>query len=365
MKHAALQVVAGFHGTALGPELKELIDAGIGGVVVFSRNIEEPDQLAELIEAIRAHASRPLLVTVDQEGGTVARIREPGTRWPNAAVYARTDDPHLVAAAGTALAKEIRAFGFNLDFAPVLDVMTNPANPVIGPRAFGEQAQTVIRWAGAWIEGVHATHTGTCGKHFPGHGDTSEDSHVTLPVCSLTEQTLRASHIKPFLDLRGVIDTIMTAHVMYPALDPNWPATLSPKIIDGMLRSEIGFDGLVFTDDLEMDAMKSFGDARVVAHQALEAGNDIVLACHTPEVIEACIAAARDTATLSIGHEQRCTKSLLRRTDFLKKYPDSGPWSRKERNLILGCQEHQDLARTFTKWDTSNEYALQTPVVDT
>ena len=257
-RHIGQLIVAGFSGPTIPPELRSLArDLDLGGIILFGRNIEEPEQVAELAyEAQALSRELPVWVTVDQEGGRVARLGAPFTRWPPACTLGRCGDTTLVERFGRALASELRAVGVTLDYAPVLDVRTNIENAVIGDRALAEEADEVARLGSAMIDALQANGIAACGKHFPGHGDTSADSHHELPVVEHPSERLHSVELKPFRAAveRGVA-AIMTAHVLYPVLDTDAPATLSHRIVTELLRDTLGFDGLVATDDMEMAAI--------------------------------------------------------------------------------------------------------------
>jgi len=241
----------------------------------------------------------------------------------------------------------------------VLDVMTRPDNPVIGPRAFASTPEQVIHQAGAWIDGATEAGVGVCGKHFPGHGHTDVDSHFALPVCPISADELLSTHVRPFKDLAPRLDSLMTAHVLYPELDRDLPATLSPRILNGIARKYMAFDGLIFTDDLEMKALANYGTPRQVAAGSLQAGNDILLACEHPHIVEQAVAAARD-ASLDRAGEIACGLALQRRRSFLSKCGDDGPLSAEHRALVLGRREHRALADFFFRYAEGAE--LDSPV---
>lgn len=255
----------------------------LGGVTIFNKNgnIESPDQVAALsFDAKRLGLELPAWVAIDQEGGRVARLRSPFTEWPPMATLGRSNDEALARRFARALAEELVAVGVSLDYAPVLDVHTNPANPVIGDRALADRAEVVARLARVIIEEFQAGGVAACGKHFPGHGDTDIDSHFDLPVVEQPPDRLRAVEFVPF---RAAIDSevafIMTAHVLVAALDDQRPATLSPRIVEDILRGELGYQGVIVSDDLEMKALSGTigpGDAAVAA---LNAGCDVLLIC--------------------------------------------------------------------------------------
>src|SRR5882724_2919070 len=227
-------LIAGFNGQQIPPELRSLArEFSLGGVILFARNVGEPEQVAELCyESARLVPDLPLWVSVDQEGGRVARLKAPFTEWPPMATLGRAGDVALAERFARALASELKAVGFTLDYTPVLDVLTNPKNPVIGDRALAEKAEEVARLGSAIVRALQGEGIAACGKHFPGHGDTSTDSHFELPLVEHPPDLLRRVEFVPF---RAAIDagvaTIMTAHVLVPSLDEERPASLSRRII--------------------------------------------------------------------------------------------------------------------------------------
>jgi beta-N-acetylhexosaminidase len=277
-------LMAGFTGTSLPVEIKALArEFSLGGIIFFGRNVVEPDQIADVAaEARELPTEWPVWVAVDQEGGRVARFRRPFTEWPPMATLGRSGDPVLARRFARALAAELAAVGVTLDFAPVLDILTNPRNPAIGDRALGETAATVGSLGAAIIEELQSAGVAACGKHFPGHGDTSVDSHEELPVVDHPPDRLRAVELEPFrAAIRAGVASIMTAHVLVPALDEERPATLSPRIVGPLLRDELGFDGVVFTDDLDMRGVATAYPPPVAVVEALVAGCDGVLICNS------------------------------------------------------------------------------------
>jgi len=277
----------GFEGKSLPAELSRWLAGGqVGGVVLFSRNIESPAQVLDLCREVRSAAGRgnPLpLIAVDQEGGRVARLKDPPfTGFPPAracSLFGRGDGG-MAEAVGAATAAELRAVGIDVNFAPVLDVDSNPRNPVIGDRAFSEDPRAAAAFGIAFAKGSLSRGILPVGKHFPGHGDTSADSHFELPVVRTRRETLLRRELLPFRRAaRAAIPALMTAHVMYPALDRAMPATLSRKILHELLRGRLRFRGTVFSDALEMKAIADrygIGEAAVLA---VTAGCDVVLVC--------------------------------------------------------------------------------------
>ena len=277
----------GFEGTSVPETLARWLARGeIGGVVLFSRNIESPAQVRALCREVRSAAGRgnPLpLIAVDQEGGRVMRLKDPPfTRFPPARACSHfcCRNETVAEGLGAAIAAELRAVGIDVNFAPVFDVDSNPRNTVIGDRAFSEDPRTAAALGIAFAKGSLSRGILPVGKHFPGHGDTSADSHKELPVARAGRQTLLRRELLPFRRaVRAGIPALMTAHVMYPALDRAVPATLSRKILHGLLRERLRFRGAVLSDALEMKAITlryGIGEAAVLA---VTAGCDVVLVC--------------------------------------------------------------------------------------
>ncbi len=260
MSHAGLAaktLIVGIPTTDIDATARRVVaDLHVGGVILFRRNIVSPEQTHGLIAALRALRKMPLILAVDQEGGRVQRLRAPLTEFPPAHAEASGEaQPNIAKEVGAQLARELLAVGFDLDFAPVVDVDTNPANPVIGDRSFGRTPETVSKLAVALIEGMQGAGMMACAKHFPGHGDTLEDSHKDLPSLPHDLERLRRVEWPPFAaTAKAKVATIMTAHVMFPALDPVWPATMSSTCL-AALRQETGFEGAIISDDLEMKAI--------------------------------------------------------------------------------------------------------------
>src|SRR5213593_1326802 len=243
VRKAGQRLMVGFHGHEASADVKSMIhDYGAGSVILFARNVASPEQVAELVRELQTEARAaghdlPLLVSVDQEGGRVARMRAPWTEWPPLRAVGRQGSEETARKMGEALAAELHACGIRLDFAPVVDVDTNPKNPVIGDRSFGADPDLVGRLGAAMIRGLQDGGVAACAKHFPGHGDTDLDSHLDLPVVEQSRRRLEDVEIRPFRRaIAAKVATIMMAHVLYPELDPEFPASISKPIVDGILR---------------------------------------------------------------------------------------------------------------------------------
>jgi beta-N-acetylhexosaminidase len=297
----ALQLLMfGFEGKQPTPFLKDLLRRGLGGVILFARNIESPEQVAGLTNELSALSTTPrrLLISVDQEGGRVARLRQGFSKIPTMRRVGQSRDPNLARLVGRILGEELRAVGVSYNLAPVLDVDTNPKNPVIGDRSFSREPAEVASMGLALAEGLLAEGVLPCGKHFPGHGDTNQDSHKTLPVLERSIESLRESELVPFREAaRSKLASLMTAHVVYPALDPHLPATLSPIVVKQLLRGELSYEGVVVSDDLEMNAVAARFDIGDATKMCIEAGLDIVLVCHQEARQEAAFQALMSCKT--------------------------------------------------------------------
>jgi beta-N-acetylhexosaminidase len=249
------------------------------GVILFRRNIENPDQLRALTDDLHALPWHPW-ISIDHEGGRVLRVGEPFTLFPCARDVASCGDVSLVEAVGRAMGRELRSVGIDINFAPVLDVDSNPVNPIIGDRAFGDDPAEVARYAVAFQQGLLSGGVVPCGKHFPGHGDTDRDSHKDLPVVHRNRSQLETMELPPFrAAIAAKMPLLMTAHVVYSALDPDQPATLSRPIVHGLLREQLGYQGVIVSDDLEMRAVSAHMPVCEAAVTALRAGVDWLLVC--------------------------------------------------------------------------------------
>lgn len=345
-------VVAGFAGTSLPVETRALArDVDLGGVILFARNIEAPQQVAELAHAARGLSrTAPPWVSVDQEGGRVARLQAPFTRWPAMRALGASGEAALAARFAGALARELRAVGVTLDYAPVLDVDTNPESPVIGDRALSADPEQAARLGLAVIGALQAGGVAACGKHYPGHGDAAADSHVELPVVAHGPERLRAVELAPFrAAAAGNVAAVMTAHVLYPALDGRQPATLSPRIL-GLLREELGFDGLLLSDDLEMGAITRHCAVEEAAVRAIGAGCDMVLLCgadtdRQAAAVEALIRAVEDGRLPRARVEQALARQERVKARFLAGVDDWRPPPPDALRAVVGAAEHAAIAR--------------------
>lgn len=325
----------------------------LGGVILFSRNIEAPEQVAELAAETEALGrTSPAWVSVDQEGGRVARLKEPFTRWPPMATLGRAgrEGDGLAARFATALAGELRAVGITLDYAPVLDIHTNPKNPVIGDRALAERAEDVARLGRVLIEALQDAGVAACGKHFPGHGDTSTDSHVELPLVEHPPDRLRAIEFEPFrAAIAARVAFIMTAHVLVPSLDEDRPATLSPRVVQSLLRDELGFEGVILSDDLEMKAVSARYPVPESAVEAIRAGCDGILICSgdldlQARTLEALVKAVESGVITAARCDDAFARLRRAKERFLMGERPGTAHRLRHLRQVLGREEHQRVA---------------------
>jgi beta-N-acetylhexosaminidase len=353
-------LIAGFQGETIPVELRTLArEFGLGGVILLGKNnnIAEPEQVAELChDAAGLCSDLPVWVSVDQEGGRVARLKAPFTEWPPMAALGRSGDVRLAERFARALAAELRAVGITLDYAPVLDVYTNPKNKVIGDRALSEEAAEVARLGTVIIRALQAERVAACGKHFPGHGDTVADSHFELPLVDQAPERLRELELVPFkAAIAARVATIMTAHVLVPALDERRPATLSRAVVSGLLREELGFEGLILSDDLEMKAIANTYSVPSAAVLAVEAGCDGVLICQSGdqglqvEALEALIHAVEENR-LPLGTVDDALLRHQRAKETFLTSSSSRPMSGKALRQLLGRDEHQAIAAEIARF---------------
>ena len=279
----------GFDGKIPTPEATRLIHEGVSGVILFARNVGTSDETRALIRELKAIAQGPLLLSVDQEGGRVARLTEGFEAFPPMRELGERS-PDEVRAIGRRLGAQVRGAGFDIDLAPVVDVDSNPANPVIGNRSFSRDPQVVATLGAAMIAGLQE-HVAACAKHFPGHGDTDKDSHYDLPRLPHALERLRACELVPFkAAVKAGVACVMTTHVVFDAIDPGVAATMSAPAIR-LLRDEVGFGGVCVSDCLEMKAISEHFGCGKAAVRAVAAGVDAMLVSHTPDAQHEVVAA--------------------------------------------------------------------------
>ena len=352
-RQAGRFVIAGFTGHTAPDDLRRLIqEFDLAGVIYFSRNIIEPAQVAELSREVAALARDwPFWISVDQEGGRVARLKAPFTEWPPAITLGRSDDEHLTTRFAGALAAELRAVGINMDFAPVLDVHSNPKNPVIGDRALSDDPELAARLGAAFIRAMQSAGVAACGKHFPGHGDTEVDSHEALPVVEHDVRRLEAVEFVPFRHaIAAEVATIMTAHVHARALDRDRVASFSPAVVTTWLKEKLGFSGVVISDDLGMKAVSATTPLPEATVAALSAGCDAVLLCNSTadeqwQAIEAIIRAAERNDLPA----KRIEDAFARQRRIKERFAATRPLAVPAIDRV-GHAEHQAIAREMAAW---------------
>jgi len=310
----------GFAGTEATSDIKKMIENyHVGGIIYFKRNIKSLQQVSDLsnelqILSARKRSGLPLLISTDQEGGMVNRLAG-GTHFPGNMVLGATRESSLAEKAGRITAGQLRAVGINMDLAPVLDVSNNPLNLVIGTRSFGGDPLLVADLGVAFIKGMQAEGIIACAKHFPGHGDTTVNSHLDLPVIECQKERLEKVEIYPFKQaIKAGVDSIMTAHICMPAIESRKgiPATLSYNILTNLLRGKLGYKGVVITDCMEMKAIAdSFGTVEGSV-MAIEAGTDIVLVSHSLDKQKAAIEEVAGAVKEGRIIEERINQSVLR-----------------------------------------------------
>lgn len=361
--------VFGFPGKTLDDDARELLAKDhCSGVILFKRNIDSLEQVVALNQEIHAatkDAPFPPFISVDQEGGRVARLRGICTDVPSMRALGKRsiDDEDLPYRVGAMMARELSALGFHWDFAPVVDVDTNPKNPVIGERAFSSQANEVCHLSSAFVRGMQQAGVAACAKHFPGHGDTDVDSHLALPSLPHDLERLRAVELPPFkATIDAGVSSIMTAHVVFAALDPDRPATMSKKALS-ILRDELGFEGVIVSDDLEMSAVADRWPVEEIVLEGLRAGVDLFLICHTFALVRRAIAAVRG-ALRDGSLSPAVVQAALARVQTMKERFIGAPAAPdlKEAKELVRCAPHVELAGRLQ--EDQDAFARPTSAVD-
>jgi beta-N-acetylhexosaminidase len=337
---AAKMFCVGFDGTTVTPAVRRLVERGVSGIVLFGRNVQSAQQVAELCAELKAIAGRPLLVCVDQEGGRVMRLREGFTDIPAMRAVGQAGDASLARAIGRVLARELRAVNIDVDLAPVLDVDTNPDNPVIAHRSLGRDPELVARLGCAIIEGIQAEGVAACGKHFPGHGDTSQDSHLQLPRLPHSMQRLSSVELPPFeAAVRAGVAMIMTAHVIFEPLDDGYPATMSRRVLHALLRERLGFEGVIISDALEMKAIAANFPVEEVVTRGVDAGIDLFAPCEESDLRDRAIDALIKAVERGQVSRERLSESGSRIDALAARY--AKPPVDSAARGVIGSAEHR------------------------
>ncbi len=322
---AGQMVVVGIDGYEADDDALAMIENyHVGGFIIFGRNVKDTGQLSGLINSLkRANSINrvPIFVSVDEEGGRVSRMPEGIIKLPSNREIGNANDEALSYEIGAVIAEELKSFGFNMNFAPVLDIDSNPQNPVIGDRSYGSSTEIVSRLGTECMKGIMAGGIIPVIKHFPGHGDTAVDSHVGLPLVESDMDRLRQFELVPFAEaINNGADAVMVAHILLNKIDPEYPASLSKIIITDILRGELNFDGVVITDDITMGAVTENYDIGEAAVRAVNAGSDIVLVCHGKENRMAVLDALTKAVRSGNISEKRLDESVKRILRLKYKY---------------------------------------------
>lgn len=351
----------GVSGKSLTPDEKVfIIENNIGGICLFGRNVAEPNQVADLCAEIQElrfkMADRaPLFIGIDMEGGRVHRLKTTFTQFPAVQHLGVIDNPVVTFNFALRMGLELRSVGINLNFSPCADVYTNPANTIIGDRSFGTDPELVARHVSATARGFVKSGVIACAKHFPGHGNTLLDSHLDLPIeKESTWDSLDHRELIPFKKaIRSRIDMIMSAHIMYPEVDPNWPATLSYEFLTKRLRDELHYRGLIITDDLGMKAMSAHYAAEEIPVRAMLAGADLLLYCNEPEIPPLAIDALLEANVQGRLSSEKLRASHQRILDFKRQRLEfCEPATPEEISSIVGTPEHKAFAQAISEHRT-------------
>lgn len=336
-------------------EKKFIIDNNVSGVVLFSRNLDNPKQIRELCAEIQSLKNKmadraPLFIGIDMEGGRVHRLKNPFTQWPALKTIGDLDHAPTAFQFAYRMGMELRAAGINLDFAPCIDIFTNPKNTVIGDRAISSDVSMVEKMSSALVRGYFKSGILSCVKHYPGHGNTLIDSHEELPMEEADLDRLEKVELAPFKKaFRSKTDFVMTGHLMFKNIDPDWPVTLSEIFLKKMLKNDLRFRGLVITDDLDMKALAKHYNKHEIPVRAFEAGADMLLYCNEPEspplaiesVMEAVVQGRLDQSDLEEIHKRVLT---------VKKEKLSNPMiSADEAQSIIGNEKNKYVADCLRK----------------
>lgn len=318
-------VIAGVDGLELVKKDKSLLTVNkVGGIIIMGKNVESTKRLKKLIDDIKSANKQnniPLFLSVDEEGGRVSRMPSVFVRLPTNEVIGKRNNTAFSYEIGSIISEELKGFGFNMNFAPVLDINSNTNNPVIGDRSYGTNAEIVSKLGISTMDSLKDNKIIAVVKHFPGHGDTSVDSHIDLPIVNVPLEKLRSFEFLPFSRaIKKDVDGIMMGHILLKKIDNKYPASLSKKVITEILRRDLGFKGVVFTDDLTMGAItKQFtiGDAAV---KSIIAGADVVLVCHENKNVKAVLASLKKAVKSNEISEKRLDKSVYRILTLKEKY---------------------------------------------
>ncbi|MCJ7840107.1 beta-N-acetylhexosaminidase [Lederbergia sp. NSJ-179] len=318
-------IFAGVSGTVMDQETEEFIRTHqVGGMIFYAENLQNTKQMITLLNDIKAANEQnpfPLLLGVDQEGGRISRFPDEVMKLPTNEEIGVINQPTFSYEIGQLLGEQVKAFGFNLDFAPVLDINSNPNNPVINDRSFGNDAKVVSRLGIETMKGIQSQHIMSVIKHFPGHGDTAVDSHLDLPVMDKSMEEMKQLEIIPFQNaINQGADIVMVAHILLSKMDPTYPSSMSEKVITDLLRKQLHFKGVVMTDDMTMQAITKHYDIGEASVQSVKAGSDIILIAHGYDHATAAIDAIVQAVEAGEWSEDRIDDSVRRILELKKNY---------------------------------------------
>ena len=315
--------IVGFEGDIINDEIIDLVkNQEVGGLIYFSRNVLDSNQIITLNNEIKdIKKDIPLFISVDEEGGVVSRVPDEFLKLPSSGYIGKFDDENLSYNIGSIISKELKSLGFNMDFAPVLDIDSNPNNTVIGERAFGNNADIVSKLGIKTMEGLRDGGIIPVVKHFPGHGDTDIDSHYGLPIVTKTLEELNNLEFIPFKNaIENGADVVMVSSIILSSIDSEYPATMSKKVTTDILRNKLNFDGVIATDDMTMGAIMDNYNLTDAVIMAINAGNDLILVCHGYDDIIKSISAVKDAVSSNIISEERIDESVYRILKLKEKY---------------------------------------------
>ena len=352
-------LVVGFQEDIPEEDLQEYFDKyKVSGFILFSRNYKDFDSLYTLVSGLKEKNSIanaiPLFISIDEEGGTVSRLPKGGTHFPEAKLIGAADKPDLTYSSGKVIGRELRAAGINLDFAPVLDIVSNNGNKLLIKRSYGNNADIVTKHGLAFIDGLKSTGVIATPKHFPGHGNTTVDSHSDLPVIDIDKELLGSRELVPFkATIAAGTDMIMVGHIAFPKLDPSGlPATMSDYFLTGILREELGFEGIAISDDIEMSGyMNAKANLQEGIVTSFNAGLDVFLIGHTKETEVQIFEALKQAVLDGRISEERLNESVLRilRVKLKHKLTDTMDYTLEEASGIYGSEEHKAVLEEVNK----------------
>jgi beta-N-acetylhexosaminidase len=322
-------IIAGISGTTISEDTKSLISQyQVGGLIAYKVNMEDPKQAVQLLNSLKVENAKnqfPLFLSIDQEGGHISRLPGGLIEIPTNEKIGSINNSQFSYEIGTLLGKELETFGFNLNYAPVLDVNSNPDNPIIGNRSFGNNPEIVSELGIQTMKGIQSQNIIPVIKHFPGHGDTSVDSHLELPKVNKSLEELKQVELVPFADaIESGADVVMVAHILLPEIDAIYPSSMSKTIMTDLLRKQLHFNGVVMTDDMTMSAIADNFDLGEAAVESVKAGSDIVMVAHDYNKIVSVINALKTAVLNGEIPEARVDESVSRIIQLKKKYKLDG-----------------------------------------